>query len=342
MPKTKVQSRKSKVEGNKTKVQSRNQGTEKPTNAVMGDKPRRLPLPKRVWYKPWTWVRNLPAPAREPLPKARHILSELLQLLAKHWKPFLGIAVIYGVLNLLLVRGLTDPTSLTEFKSLLNSLFTGTFGQLQSALTSFAILLTTSNSNATQSSGLYQSILLLVASLAIIWALRQTYAKHSVGVRDAYYRGMYPLVPFIVLLVIMSVQLLPAIIGAYLYSVVVANGIARDVIEQLCFGLVFAALVFWSLRMITATIFALYIVTLPDMTPLRALHSAKDLVYKRRLLIWRKLIFLPVVFLLVAVLVELPLILFLTPLAYWVFFVLSTASVVFFHGYMYVLYRKLL
>lgn len=326
----------------KSQVPSTKKSAGKTAKTTANDKPRRLPLPKRVWYKPWTWARNLPAPAREPLPKARHMLVELTKLLTKNWKPFLGIAAIYGVLNLLLVRGLSDPTSLTEFKGLLNGLFTGTLGHLQSALTSFAILLTTSNSNVTESSGVYQSLLLLIASLAIIYALRQVYAGHAIRVRDGYYQGMYPLVPYVVLLVVMSIQLLPAVIGAYLYGVAVSNGIAAGIVEQICFGAVFALLALWSLRMITATIFALYIVTLPDMTPMLALRSAKDLVYKRRLLIWRKLLLLPVVLLLAVVLIELPLILFLTPLAYWVFFAFSTASVVFFHGYIYVLYRKLL
>ncbi len=122
----------------------------------------------------------------------------------------------------------------------------------------------------------------------------------------------------------------------------VSNGIAKDVIEKLCFGVGSAALVLWSLRMITSSIFALYIVTLPDMTPLQALRSGRQLVYKRRLVIWRKLIMLPIALVVVAAIIELPLILFITPAAYWVFFIYSTIVIVFFHGYLYTLYRKLL
>ncbi len=329
-----------KKHGNVKRVSSQKAALKQQTDEA--PKARRLPPPARIWYRPWTWVHHLPPPTREPLPKARHLVVETTQLLIRNWKPLLGIAAIYGILNLLLVRGLSDPTSLSEFKSLLNGLFTGTFGHLQTAVTSFAILLTTSNSKATEVTGLYQSALLLIASLAIIWALRQVYAKRPIRIRDGYYEGMSPIIPFVLLLLLMSIQLLPAVAGAYFYSLMVANGIARGLVEQLCFGAVFAALALWSLRMLTATIFALYIVTLPHMEPLRALRSAKDLVYKRRLLIWRKLIFLPVVLLLAAAVVELPLIMFLTPLAYWVFFVFSTVAVVFFHGYIYLLYRKLL
>ncbi len=306
------------------------------------NKPRQLPLPQRIWYKPWTWVRNLPAPQRTPLPKARYIVVEAVHLIIKNWKVFGGIALFYGACNVLFVSGLYDPTNLSEFKDSLSGVFTGTFGQVQTITTSFLVLVTTSNSTATESSGLYQTMLLLIGSLAIIWALRQVTAGNRIRIRDAFYRGMYPLVPFFLVLIVLSLQLIPAVIGGFLYATAVNNGIANDIGQKAVFALVFAGLTLWTLRMVTGAIFALYIVTLPDMTPLKALRSARDLVYKRRLLIWRKLIFLPVVLLVSAALIELPLILFLTPLAYWVFFLFSTVAVVFFHGFLYTLYRKLL
>ena len=94
--------------------------------------------------------------------------------------------------------------------------------------------------------------------------------------------------------------------------------------------------------MITASVFALYIVTLPDMSPFRALRSAKELVRGRRLMIWRKLILLPFVLFLGTTVVVLPFLLFLTPLTVWIFFILSTAWFAVIHSYLYTLYRELL
>jgi len=188
----------------------------------------------------------------------------------------------------------------------------------------------------------YQSILLLVCSLAFIWALRQTLAKQKVRVKDSFYRGMYPLVPFVLVCMLISLQIVPLVVGGSLYSLVITNGIAVQVWEKVLWLTLFVVLAWWSLRMVTASIFALYIVTLPDMTPLRAYRSARQLVHRRRLLIWRKLTFLVVALLLLAIVIELPLILFLTPLATWVFFVLSMAALPIVHGYLYNLYREML
>lgn len=94
--------------------------------------------------------------------------------------------------------------------------------------------------------------------------------------------------------------------------------------------------------MITASVFALYIATLPDMTPLRAYRSARQLVYGRRLLIWRKFLFLPAALLVLAAVIEVPFILFITPLAVWTFFIVGVVALPVVHGYLYSLYREML
>lgn len=315
--------------------------TEKPTSDLP-DRPRRLQPQLRKWYKPQTWLRHEPLPSRSPLPKARHLAISAGKILLTDWKLFAGLAVIYGLLNLVLVSGFSDPTSLGEFKLLLDEFFSGTFAQLQSVATSFFILLGTSNSQVNEMSGMYQSVLLILASLASIWAIRQTMAGNIVRVRDAYYKGMYPLIPFLFVLIVLSIQLIPALIGSYLLGLAVNGDIVNGSIETILVSALFILLVLWSLRMITTSIFALYIVTLPDMTPVKALKSARDLVRGRRLQIWRKLLLLPISLVLAAALIELPLIWFLTPLAYWVFFAYSTVAVLFIHAYIYVLYRKML
>lgn len=305
--------------------------------------PRRLKVPKRIWYKPRTWRYSLPIPTgRRPLPKARILFWRTLNQLWQHKKLFGGIVVIYGILNIILVGGVSGNVNLTTLKHALDSSLSGANGQLVSSLTTFFYLLSTSGSSNSAASGVYQTILLIVCSLAFIWALRQVVAKNIVRVRDSFYLGMYPFVPFLLVLLLIGVQLLPLVIGGSLYSMVIGNGIAVHWWEKGIWALLFFGLGMWSLRMITGSVFALYIVTLPEMTPLKAVRSAKQLVYGRRLLIWRKLIFLPVVLLLLAVAIELPLILFLTGVATWMFFGLSMAALAVVHGYLYNLYRELL
>jgi hypothetical protein len=167
-------------------------------------------------------------------------------------------------------------------------------------------------------------------------------AGSKARVRDTYYRGMYPLVPFILVLMVIALQLVPLLVGSTVYSLVINNGIAVLFIEKLLWALLYALLALLSLYMISSSLFALYIVTLPDMTPLKALRSARELVRYRRWTVLRKVLCLPLILLVAAAIIMLPIIVWLTPLAKWIFFLLTMSSLVAVHAYMYTLYRELL
>src|SRR5205823_2479549 len=110
----------------------------------------------------------------------------------------------------------------------------------------------------------------------------------------------------------------------------------------LIWAVLFIILSFVSLYMLSASVFALYIVTLPDMTPLKALRSARELVHHRRWTVLRKILWLPLLLLIIAAVVMVPIIIVLTPLAQWIFFLLTMLALLAVHGYMYTLYRELL
>jgi hypothetical protein len=303
---------------------------------------RVLQQPKRAWYKPLSWRHRPPVPDYKPLPKARKLFWTSVKLLWANKKLFAGIVLIYGILNLILVRGLAGSTDLSSLKSALDSGLGGIVGRLATTTVSFGYLLVTSGNNKSATSGVYQSILLVVCSLAFIWALRSVLSNQKPRVKDSFYRGMYPLVPFVLIFLLISTQLIPLVVGGFMYGIVNSLGLSQHWWESMLWLLLFIVLTIWSFRMITASIFALYIVTLPDMTPMRAYRSARQLVYGRRLLIWRKFIFLPVALLVCATVIEIPLILIITPVAEWMFFVISMVSMPIVHAYLYNLYRDML
>jgi len=270
------------------------------------------------------------------------MLWKTLQQFWQHKVTFGGIALIYGLLNLLLVRSVSGSNNLSTLKTVLEGLGHGVMSKVAAAAGSFAYLLSTSGSGNTAGSGVYHGVLLLTCSLAFIWVLRQTLAGHTVRIRDGFYLGMYPLVPFLLIFLLMVVQLVPMVIGGGIYGTIVVNGIAAHFWERALWLGLFIVLGVWSLRMVTATIFALYIVTLPNMTPMKAYKNARQLVYARRLLVWRKLVFLLTVVLVLALLVEVPLISFAIAVAPWALFVLSMAILPLVHGYLYNLYREML
>jgi hypothetical protein len=127
-----------------------------------------------------------------------------------------------------------------------------------------------------------------------------------------------------------------------LYGTIIGANIAATGVEQALWALLALVLSMVSLYMITSSIFALYIVTLPDMSPMHALRSARQLVANRRWTIMRKLLFLPVVLFVLAAVIVLPVILFATPVVPLVFYTLSMLLLPMLHGYMYTLYRSLI
>src|SRR6185369_13207745 len=157
----------------------------------------------------------------------------------QHWELFGGIVVVYGVLNIILIQGLSGATNLNNVKTSMDGAFHGVSGKAVSSLASFGYLLATSGSGNACNSGVYQYSLLLVCSLAFIWALRQTIAKNVVKVRESFYGGMYPLIPFLLVFLLIGAQLVPFAIGGAAYSTVLTAGIAVSALEKTLWFLLF-------------------------------------------------------------------------------------------------------
>lgn len=321
--------------GKKTAPKAANK---KPANLEIRVKPRRL---KQARYKTLKLQNRIKHPVK--LPNVWRLTRQAALTLWQHKRLFMGITLVYGLLNLLLAQGLSGGTDVSSLKDSLGQVFTGHFGALVSGLGVFVVLIGSAGNSSSPTAGAYQLFLALIASLAVIWTLRQVLAKTAVGrIRNAYYKGMYPLVPFVLVIVVIGLQMLPLLIGSALYSLVITNGIAIYFFEKLFWGVLYALLALLSLYMVSSSLFALYIVTLPGMTPMKALRSARELVRYRRWTVLRKILFLPLILLIIAAIIMLPLIIWVPLLAKWVFFLLTMFSLTAVHGYMYTLYRELL
>lgn len=322
---------------NKSGKSSPNKKVQKPSKeAVVNSKPRRLKQPK---YKSFRIQKRIKHPVK--LPNAVKLTKSSFRLIWQNKKLLLGITLVYGILNLIFVRGIAGGVDLNSLKESFDQAFSGHFGSVASGFGVFITLLGSSGNSSNETAGAYQAFLGLVASLVIIYALRQLAAGSNLRIRDAYYQGTYPLVPFILVLLFIGVQLIPMLAGVTIYSLVVQSGIAvgGGQLVWLVFCLLLSSL---SVYFIASSIFALYIVTLPDMTPINALRSASDLVRYRRGSVIRKLLWLPFVLLVIAGIVMIPIIIWLTALAQWAFFILAMLALLAVHTYMYTLYRELL
>lgn len=267
-----------------------------------------------------------------------------LKILLQNKRVFGGTLLIAFIINVLLVKGFTSSANLVDSKSLLDQIFSGKFGQLTSAATLFTVLLQGAGATATATAAIYQSFLFVILSLSYIWVLRNSLAQKTkkLKVRDGFYKGMYPLITFIGVLVIIGIQMFPLAIANFLYATVIGGGLAVTSAERIIWLILIFLLIVLSIYMISSSIFALYIVTLPDVTPMQALRSAGDLVRFRRWSVMRKVLVLPFCLLVIGAAIIIPLIIIAPALAEWVFYLLTVIALLVFHSYFYNLYRELL
>lgn len=303
-------------------------------------KVRKIKQPK---YKSFRVSKKIRQP-KAPLKGSVRLFIAAVHLLVKKWQLFGGIVLVYLILTVVLVKGFGVSSDIGQLKTTVLELFQGSTAQLVTSLTLFSVLLGNANSTSSDVAGAYQSMLLIIISLVLIWALRQSLAEKAtaVGVRDAFYKGLYPVIPFLLVLLVIGLQLLPLVIANFLYSAVFGSGLAVTALEQWLWGVLLGLFVLLSLYMVTSSVFALYIVTLPNVRPMQALRSARDLVRYRRWMIMRKVVFLPLALLILAALIVVPIIIISPGVAEWIFFILSMLGLAIVHSYLYQLYRELL
>lgn len=281
--------------------------------------------------------------SRSDVASAFKIMRLNLKHIFKHKKLFVGIAFVYYLASLILVNSIAGTSDYTEIKRMLNEALTGFVGQISTGITLFGMLLSSGETSASSEAGsVFQTILLIIISLATIWAFRQTYAKAKVSLKDSFYKSMTPLIPFILVLLVLGLQIMPATIGTSLYSWAISQGAATTFVEKAVWLSIVLSLITLTIYMVCSSVFALYIVTLPGVTPLQALRSARELVSYRRWTVIRKVLFLPICLILIGALIMIPILLYVTIIAQWVFIFLTMAGVVVAHGYIYKLYRELM
>ncbi len=303
-------------------------------------------MPKKASVKKTTKKKSavIKTTAIKRLPNVWQLSQVALSVLWRQRYTILGIVLIYGLVNLAVAQGFSSGLSVSSAKSQLSSIFHGKHLNLGGNLTIYALMFASIGGSGSSSNGFgYSLILVVIASLAIIWAIRNSSNKiGAVRIRDAYYRGMYALIPFIIILLLIGVELLPTVAGISIYISAINNAIAVTAIEKLGFVVLMLLLTSLTVYWLSSSIFALYIVTLPDMTPLKALRSAKQLVKKRRYVILPRLLFLPVMLIVISAVIMLPFISWVAPAAPWVLLVLSLLLLAITHSYLYNLYRELL
>lgn len=277
------------------------------------------------------------------LPSSFIILGRAMRHIWQNKKLFAGILLIFAFFYVLLVKGLANNFQLSETRDIIDETLGNEASGIEKSVTLFGALIGTSGATNGEAASVYQTFLFIIISLVIIWSLRQTYdGKSKVRLKDAFYRSMSPFITYIIVGMFIILQALPALIAVTLFGTVVSSGLAVGAVEQIIWFIVFIAGMALSTYWLSSSLFASYIVTLPDMQPRTALRSARKLVRYQRWSIIRKVLFLPLFVLLCFAVIFLPLVLALPIVAEVLFFILSISLILISHTYFYELYRELL
>lgn len=277
------------------------------------------------------------------LPSIVWLFKNALRIIFSNKKLFLGLAAVYAIISFVFVQGIGSTFQINEIKDSLNELFGSSTGDRVSVgLALFGYLVGSAGTSAGEASGVYQIFMIIIFSLATIWAVRQIQVNKKPGIREALYGGMYPLIPFMTVIFVICLQLIPLVVGNLMYATVLQNGLAISALEKILWLLASLSLALLSAYMVMSSIFSLYIVTLPNMTPVKALRSARELVLHRRFIIALRLVAFPVIFGLFSAVVFIPLLLIVPQIVEFLFLFVVSFGLVFSHVYAYLLYRELI
>lgn len=272
----------------------------------------------------------------------RVLLRRAGKLMLSTWKPVLALTIIYTLFQLLLVHGLKAPLDVVEFKDTLSELFEGDLDNLSAATATLSALFGSQNEVVGEGASTYGALALLFFSMAFVWVYRQKTAGNKFTTLQAIYRSPYPITVILGVLFVIALQALPFAIGSILFSTVMQGEIAVGAYEKTVWWIFLGLTALLSFYLISSSVFALYISTLPDMTPMKALRSARNLVRYRRFSVMSRILAAALIVIIAAAGVLLPLIFFAAPIAGWVYFAMSALVLPAVHAFGYTLYRELL
>lgn len=303
-------------------------------------------------HRSFRFTRRSELPRYKKLPAWWRLIARTFRLLKHEWKKVLALIAIFAPVSWI-VSGLYSQ-SFSDVKLALNVLGEGSLGAAEEALVLFTGFFA-AQGGISPDSLVILNVLFLLFWLSFVWIARYAYAGKRTSIREAIYTSGAAFVPFLLLLMLLIIQLIPMLFANLLISSMTGTGFSQTSAEIALFATLAVLLIILSLYFIMSTLIALQIVALPGMYPWRALRNARKLIGGQRFSVLRKVVMLTVVVLAVWAITFVPLLLLdnaicaqgttcwstttLLPLAYYALIGLTLA---FASTYIYLMYRALL
>lgn len=302
---------------------------------------------KRPNYKSFRLYRHIKPNKFVALPSSFKVFKDSLVVLKKNKKLFLVYVLVMGLLQAALVKGFNNNFALGEIKDVLNSAGLSVTN-LYAGVLIFASLITSSNTLNSDIATLYQGILFIIGSLSVIWIIRKinSNTKEKITVKKSYYYGMGQLVQFLIVLFVITIELIPLIAGFGLVNLLMVETVSFSATETFAILTLCFSLALLSLYMISGSVAAMYIVTLPNAVPIKSIIASNQLLALHRWSVMRKLLMLCVYLFVINGIFLIPIIIFLPSnlgfIAEYTFLFFSIINFVVFHNFLYTMYKKLL
>ena len=250
-----------------------------------------------------------------PVSGVMHHIFETFRILFKNWKLFLPLLILAVLLDALLV-GIMEQADYAQYQEILDETSLQVAGDDIGAMAKAGLLLISTVTTGGLSGGSSEAVtvfgvlIFLMIWLTTIFLLRHLLAKHKVKLRDGLYNSMAPLLSTLVVFMVAIIQCVPIFILIIAYSAAVQTEFLATPFYALVFFIFAVLMIILSAYLLSSSLIALVAVSAPGLYPMRALHTASDLMMGRRVKFILRLVALLLTLVIVWIVVMLPLILF--------------------------------
>lgn len=293
------------------------------------------------------------------LPGYVSFTKEVFRTIFKNKKIFIGLLIVMVIADIVLVGLMSEDT----YSSLSNTLTETGESVVEDGIGAIGkaglLLVSTAatgglNQSPSESQQIFSVLIFIIIWLVVVWILRNQIANNKFRLRDALYNSCGPLVSTVVVVLIAFMQLMPVALAVIGFNAATSTGFLDTPFYAIIFWIVAGSLGLLSLYLITSTVIALIVSTIPGMYPFQAIRTAGDLVISRRLMVLKRLVWSLLVLVVFWIIIMIPIILLNEwlkvafdileglPIVPFFLLVTSCASVIFFASYVYLFYRKLI
>ena len=273
---------------------------------------------------------------------AAKILGASLRFFRQHIRYFSLLSLVFLVLAFLFFLSAEPVLDLKQLQTDLRLRYgDGWSAEVYTTLNLLPELINLLGRRIAQTLGLF-IILNFLISLSLWWLIRnlQEFKEGvKIKVREAIYFGPAQVVPFIIVISILFIQLLPVLVAVDFSTQLRDNEILQSNWEQLVALLVLGGVFVLSFYWIIGGIFSPIIASLPGVKPLKAWQTSMHLTHRRRLPLALRLLFMVTLFIFASCLLILPFLWLLPQWADYLFYLIGLYFFMVGHIYCFLLYQ---